>query len=81
LLPGPKQEGFAPLAERGWVGASLGVVVRKSRCRTRKPAWTGLMKVGYNVHGVTKLSGSWTTLGRAANAATNFNSTNWNRTS
>ncbi len=40
--------------------------------------WTGLTSVVYNVQGVTNLSGSWTTLGRAANTTTNFSFTNWN---
>ncbi len=40
--------------------------------------WTGLANVIYNVQGVTNLLGSWTTLGRVANTATNFGFTNWN---
>jgi hypothetical protein len=40
--------------------------------------WTGLTNVIYNVQAVTNLSGSWTTLGRMENTATNFNFTNWN---
>lgn len=40
--------------------------------------WPGLTNVVYNVQGVTNLLGSWTTLGRVANATTNFNFTNWN---
>jgi len=39
--------------------------------------WAGLTNVTYNVQGVTNLLGSWTTLGRVANAATNFGFTNW----
>jgi hypothetical protein len=40
--------------------------------------WAGLTNVVYNVQGVTNLLGSWTTLGKVANAATNFGFTNWN---
>jgi hypothetical protein len=40
--------------------------------------WTGQTNVIYNVQGVTNLLGSWTTLGRVANTATNFGFTNWN---
>jgi hypothetical protein len=40
--------------------------------------WAGLTDVVYNVQGVSNLSGSWTTLGRVANRATNFSFTNWN---
>jgi hypothetical protein len=39
--------------------------------------WTGLTNVAYNVQG-GNLSGSWTTLGRVMNSATNMGFTNWN---
>jgi hypothetical protein len=40
-------------------------------------SWNGLTDVVYNVQAVTNLPGSWTTLGRVANAKTNFGFTNW----
>jgi hypothetical protein len=45
---------------------------------TQSLRWAGLTNVVYNVQGVTSLLGSWTTLGRFANTATNFGFTNWN---
>lgn len=45
---------------------------------TQNLQWAGLTHVVYDVQGVTNLLGSWTTLGRVANTATNFSFTNWN---
>jgi hypothetical protein len=41
-------------------------------------AWSGLTNVVYNIQVGTDLSGSWTTLDRVGNTATNFSFTNWN---
>jgi hypothetical protein len=40
--------------------------------------WTGLTNVIYDVEAETNLLGTWTTLGRVADTATNFDFTNWN---
>jgi hypothetical protein len=40
--------------------------------------WAGNTNIIYNLQSVTNLSASWTTLGRVANATTNFSFTNWN---
>ena len=45
---------------------------------TQYLSWAGLTNAVYTVQGVTNLLGSWTTLGRVANTATNFSFTNWN---
>ena len=44
---------------------------------TQNLQWTGQTNVIYNVQAATNLPGSWTTLGRVANTATNCRFTNW----
>jgi hypothetical protein len=53
----------------------LGLTVSNT---TENLSWAGLPNVVYNVQGASNLLGSWTTLGRVANTATNFSYTDWN---
>ena len=45
--------------------------------QTQNLLWLGMRNVVYNVQSAPTLSGTWTTLSRAANATTDFNFTNW----
>ncbi|SPE58941.1 conserved exported hypothetical protein [Verrucomicrobia bacterium] len=45
---------------------------------TQSLRWAGLTNVVYSVQGATSPVSAWSTLGRVANAATNFGFTNWN---